>query len=388
MSVSTSMNGGSSLEARESPTARWTRWLPFALVVIVCATACWYGAWRNSFSGSPLLEFQEIGGLAVKQRDLDLGTVWENDHLHYQLPIENRTGSDIRVVDIISSCWCLDVKPRSLVISARKTNLVDITLDLTHRVPGEIGLAERNFTVEIKPVFQSGMPRERGWTLHGIVKSRITLDTLSVDFREVPVRGETPAARKVLATVHIPFDRLEATTDPRVATVKVERHKSCVNIFELTVSWNPSLPVGQFQSLADIDVLNPAGERHHAAKLPISGRMQPEVRLLPSRLILGSKPIGGKLEAVVVIQAPADVALVMEHIETDSRDLQVESVAIEGVPQGRAYKVIQTVRNEGDQSNLVKFFIESKVFKMPLEMQVCYRGEARTTVNHDGTQPR
>jgi hypothetical protein len=348
----------------------------FTLFVIACASAFWYGAWRNVPPSEPLPEFQEIKGLAVKLRDLDLGTVWEDDDLHYQLPIENRTSSDIRVVDFIPSCWCLDVKPRSIVVPAWKTKLVDLALDLTHRVPGEIGLAEREFKVEITPVFESGMHHGPGWRLHGISKSRITLDTLSVDFGEAPVRGKTPVQRKVLATVHLPVDRLDVTTDPSVAKVKVERHKTSANTFELAVFWNASLPVGPFKSQAVIDVISPAGERLRGTKLPIAGRMQPEVRLLPSRLILGSKPIGEKLEAVVVIQAPPDVAIKVDHIETDSRDLHIEPVAIEGLPSGRAYKVVQKVRKAGDQSGLAKFFTKSDRPSAPMEMQVCYRGEA------------
>lgn len=274
------------------------------------------------------------------------------------------------------------------MIPVGKTEYVTFTLDLTYRVPGVIGLVEREFTVQIVPVFERGMSRGQGWNLHGIAKSRLTLDTLSVDFGEAPVKGQRPIPRKVLATVHVPFDRLKVATDPNVATVNVERYKGRANTFEFTVSWNPSLPVGPFKSQAVIDVIGPAGERLRGAKLPIAGRMQPEVRLLSSRMILGSKPIGEKLEAIMVIQAPSDAAIVIDHIETDSRDLQVEPLAIDGMPRGRTYKIIQTVRQEGDQSTHAKFFVKSEKPAAPLEMQVCYRGEARAEAQHSGAKSR
>lgn len=75
----------------------------FAILVIACGGAWWYGARHNSPPTSPQSappDFQEINGLAVKLRDLDMGTVWEDDNLQYQLPIENRTDSDIQVVDL------------------------------------------------------------------------------------------------------------------------------------------------------------------------------------------------------------------------------------------------------------------------------------------------
>lgn len=361
-----------------------SRKLLFSFFVITCAGACWYGAWHNAPRSDPLPEFQELKGLAVKLRDLDLGTVWEDDNLHYRLPIENRTESDIRVVDFVPSCWCLDITPRPLLIPAGTTKLVDVALDLTHRAPGEIGLVEREFGEDITPVFDKGKYHGHGWRLHGISKSRITLDTLSVDFGEAPVRGQSPAPRKVLATVHVPIDHLEVTTEPTIALVKVEHHKSHANSFELSISWNPALPVGLFKSQAKIELITPAGDRLRGAILPISGRMQPEVRLLPSRLFLGSKPIGEKLEAVVVVQAPPNATIVFDHIETDSRDLNVEPVTIEGVSPRRTYKITQTVRKEGDQTSNVKFFIKAEKPAAPMEMQVCYRGEARAAIHRNG----
>ena len=74
-----------------------------AVFVIACAGAWWHGAWRNSPPTSPQSappDFQEIKGLAVKLCDLDLGTVWEDDNFQCRLPIENRTASDIQVVDL------------------------------------------------------------------------------------------------------------------------------------------------------------------------------------------------------------------------------------------------------------------------------------------------
>ncbi len=362
----------------------------FPLLVIACAGAWWYGAWSKAPPSEPPPDFHEIKGLVVKQRDLDLGTVWEDDNLHYRLPIENPTDSDIRVVDFVPSCWCLDITPRSLLIPAGQTKVVDVALDLSHRAPGEIGLVEREFGEEITPVFDKGKYHGHGWRLHGISKSRLTLDTLSVDFGEAPVRGQSPVPRKVLARVHVPVDHVEVTTEPTIAIAKIEHHKNHPNIFELSISWNPALPVGQFKTQARIEVISPAGERLRGATLPISVRMQPEVRLLPSRLILGSKPIGEKLEAVVVVQAPAQATIAFDHIETDSRDLHVEPVAVEGVSAGRAYKITQIVRKEGDQTSNVKFFIKAeKKPTTPMEMQVCYRGEEPAKIHRsDGGNTR
>jgi hypothetical protein len=72
----------------------------FAVFVMACAVAWWYGAWRKPLQIAPPPDFQEINGLPVKLRDLDLGTVWEDDNLQHKLQIENRTDSDIQVIDL------------------------------------------------------------------------------------------------------------------------------------------------------------------------------------------------------------------------------------------------------------------------------------------------
>jgi hypothetical protein len=91
------MEGHPMIRALKSPKCL------FVGFAIACAGAWWYGAWRSAPADAALPDSQEIKGLAVKQCDLDLGTVWEDDHFHDQLPIENRTDSSIRVIDLVPS---------------------------------------------------------------------------------------------------------------------------------------------------------------------------------------------------------------------------------------------------------------------------------------------
>lgn len=140
---------------------------------------------------------------------------------------------------------------------------------------------------------------------------------------------------------------------------------------------NPDLPPGNFQTDAQISVVTPSDKRELTLILPIAGEMQPEVRLLPARVLMAPTSIGETAEAVVTLQVPPEVKVRVDHIEIEDPSLRVESVEIEGMPAGRAYRLRQKVTKAGEQTNTARFF-----FRKPgqiifaLQVEVCYHGES------------
>jgi hypothetical protein len=146
--------------------------------------------------------------------------------------------------------------------------------------------------------------------------------------------------------------------------------------YEILIAPHPSLQPGVFKSKATLFVNTPEGERLSGATFGIDGRVQAEVRPLPARLMLGSKEIGEKAEAVVVLQASAATKVIVERIETDSPDIHVEPATIEGSPPERTFRVSQRVTQLGDQVGTVHFFIRKGSRPAePIVMEVTYRGE-------------
>jgi hypothetical protein len=353
---------------------RWVRRLILAAAFgVSCVAAYWLGSPRDNQRSDPPV--QVIDGLAVETAALDLGEVWEEKGYVSHLPIRNQTGADIQVRDFSIGCDCLAVTPRSLTIPARQNATVSLDLDLAHRSPVDLNAARRPFAVEVTPVTKSFFSRQPGWRVRGVILSRVTLDALSVHFGETPVHGQPTRPQTVLATVHVPAQGLEATVDPKVATVQVSRLPDSDDRYRLAITVQPTLPPGPFKSEVTVTVLTPAGERLPGETLPILGQMQPEVRPLPARMLLGSQPVGETAEAVVVLQAPEGVDVAVERIDAESADVQVEAVTAEGTPAGRAFRVRQQVTKEGDQASTVRFFIRKAGRPaVPVEMQVCYRG--------------
>src|SRR5579884_2904750 len=124
----------------------------FAISIIgLCAIAYRMGASSDANS-----DFVSIDGLAVPTAVLNIGEVWETNAYHLDLPIENRSDSEIGIRDFEASCSCASIEPRRVAIGGHQTAHVSITLDLTRRSLDQIGLGSRPVSVEIHPLRGGG----------------------------------------------------------------------------------------------------------------------------------------------------------------------------------------------------------------------------------------
>src|SRR5262249_52816263 len=70
-------------------------------------------------------------GLWVSPERLNFGEVWEAEQFRWVLPVTNGSGEDIEIVNFATSCNCLSVEPRAVVIPAGQTVEVNLVLNLT-----------------------------------------------------------------------------------------------------------------------------------------------------------------------------------------------------------------------------------------------------------------
>jgi hypothetical protein len=362
------------------------RWLlAIAILGVSFVAAYWGGITAREWHKPPPVEVVE--GLAIPAADLDMGEVWEEKGIAWRLPIRNQTDATVEIHDLLASCGCTSIEPRKLSIPAGETATINLQLDLTHRTYSDAGLAERPFAVMLRPVVGASQPRGPAWKLHGTIKSRVTVDPLAVDFGERPIHGQTPVTQKIAVAVHVPCRGLDVVVVPNVATAAVHRRSDDEAKFDIVLAANPDLPPGRFQADVRLITVSPDGEKALGVTVPLSGIMQPEVRLLPARLLLEAKPIGEVAEAVVTLQASPDVKVAVDHIEVDSPDLRVEPVTVEGIPAGRAFRVRQTVKKDGEQVSEVRFVIREPDKKLiTLPVQVCCRGEAIAAASQTGVK--
>jgi hypothetical protein len=317
-----------------------------------------------------------IEGLEINGSNLDFGEAWEQRKFSWKLPIRNKTGRDINVLDFAFSCGCIDIEPKSLTIPAKQEREIELRIDLTQqRGFPNLQDHERPFAVGITPIQDRRAWPRGSWGVYGIVKSRVTLDKLAINFGDSPVSGEPPVTQTAVALVHIPAEMLAARYDSNVISVAVRKRESPLNDFDVEVGPKPTLQPGPFNAELNLDVVTPTGERLPGLSIPLMGTMQPEIRILPARLILGLREIGKVAEADVVLQAPDREKIIVDQIQTSTTDVDVRSISVENVPSGRAYRVTQKVIKEGDQRNLVTFKIRRGTgVYVVASMEVCCQG--------------
>jgi hypothetical protein len=267
---------------------------------------------------------------------------------------------------------------------------VRLTLDLTQRKPWEMKLGKRPLNLEVAPV----CPQRKckgAWVLSGTILSRVSLDRDSLDFGEAPVHNQPAVRRKVLAVTHVPHRRLGVTVKPPLATVEVAPVNGQPDHYELQIGPMPSLAPRAFQFEVIVDVVTPEGEQLPGVTLPVAGTMQPEVRALPARLMLGPRSVGQVAEAEVVLQVPAGMKWAIDHIETDSPEVTVELTKTKDDTGDQTFCVRQRVTQKGDVASQVRFYIrQGDQMPRPIVMEVSCYGEPEQKIansNNGKEQP-
>jgi hypothetical protein len=185
--------------------------------------------------------------LYIDPQSLDQGEVWESPKHTVVVQVKNLS-SDVRtVVGFGSSCECSAVEPQKLTLRPGEAAELSVDLDLTYRLPYQLGLARRPLTVRLSPVFEGDYAPTPGWELRGVVLSRVSLDAQHVAFGDRCHHAGPPVSRKVRARAHRPHSRVEAVTVPDCATVRVEDVAGSPGQYLIVISPRANLPVGPFK---------------------------------------------------------------------------------------------------------------------------------------------
>jgi hypothetical protein len=219
--------------------------------------------------------------------------------------------------------------------------------------------------------------------IQGEILSRITVDTDFLQFGEEPVHNGPPTTRQVLAVAHVPVKGLEVAVDATLATVTVVPVPGQTNQFLLHVTPDPGLKPGPFKFDVDIQVVTPEGEVLPGFILPVAGKMCPEIRALPARLLLGIRPVGQTADATVVLQVPKGTVWTVDHIETSSADINVAPVNALGNDSNPMYRVSFHLTKPGDHEGTVRFLVrKGKQEPTPIVMEVsCFADSTALSPN-------
>jgi hypothetical protein len=331
----------------------------------------------NRTNPSPPPSPQRVSEFSVDAAALDFGEVWEHKGFAHAVPVRNNTPAPAEVgFDV--SCDCLGVEPKAVTIPPAEARTVRVLFDLTARESYQLGAAVREVRHAVSPRRADRPPGQaEPWVVRGRVRSRITLDTLRADFAETVIAGRPADPLRVGATLHVPADRVEAeVAAPQLIRPEVVRPDGGP-AFSVLLHPAADIPEGRFATELTLFVVA-GGERVAAAWLPVVGVVQPEVRPVPARVWLGSKPVGEAFETAITLQrpGPADRKAAVERVETDAPHVVVAPTPEPVGDGGLAYRVRVTVPGPGDHADTVRFVVRPHG-KSPrtIETELNYRGE-------------
>jgi hypothetical protein len=324
---------------------------------------------------------------------MDFGEVWEQKSFTHEFFVRNNTSAAFPV-NFGVSCDCLDVEPHTLKLTSGESRPIRVSFDLTSRQGHQRGMPLREVRYAIRP-YRADQPNgDTGpaFVLSGRVRSRVTLDTLRADFADMLIAGQSNEPLRIAAALHVPADRVEAdVAAPHLFRAEIVRTGDGPT-FAILLHPAPDMPPGKFRTELVVTVVV-GGARTAAGWLPVVGDVQPEVRPLPARVWLGSKPVGDTLETVVALQrpGPADRRAVVERVETDAAHVAVDPTPEPLGTGALAYRVRVRVSGPGDHSETIRFVVR-RHGRGPetVTTELNYRGEPPTAAAHvqpNGGQP-
>lgn len=261
----------------------------------------------HTYTPSELDQSQTVvKGLNIDPGDLSLGEVWETPAYRHKLTLINLTSKPIRIKDFVTSCDCTEIVPPSITIPADGSASVVAVLNLTHRLPYQVGLESHDISVRIDPVCENDYAPRPGWQVKGRVRSRVSLDTTLLAFGSMCHFGCT-VSRDIHATVFMPAREILVRAEPALAVVKIEAVDGVDGIgrrVRIKVTPNKDIPVGPFEFDLSIAAVGLNGKHYPCATVPVRGEMQPSVRIEPSILLFGEQKLGAVVHDDITVSLP------------------------------------------------------------------------------------
>lgn len=345
-----------------------SRQVAACLVVLTSFTLAgfWLGS-RQDTSGAT------TGGLTIAEEALDFGEVWAQRDFQWTLPIHNRTGTDIEILDIRASCQCALVDPRSCVIPAGRAVPVRLELDLTTADLEEASRPSRPFDVELLPVVKGRSTGEVRWRVEGRVhRYPLVLSPPFLDFGESLVQGSPSPRGIVNVKCSQPVTSLTAQCDESLAAVRVRQPDKGRGEFQVEVSPRSNLSKGKHDFTVDLKAVLKDGKRERelpALPLRVTVHVTSGVQVVPRNIMFGGAKVGEIVEDTVTFSSRAK-GFVVSEVERGAADSFEVTPIGESQDGARLFRVLQRVSKVGFQRSEVAFLVREEGTEQSYEVSI------------------
>jgi hypothetical protein len=215
---------------------------------------------------------------------------------------------------------------------------------------------------------------QEGWIIKGKVRKALFFDPPFLQFGGDLVPGLPFAFEKVSTTALAPLQGVDVECVPPLAETRIKSLGGNPEKYEIQVKPLPSLPPGTFRFDVLVKPLDATGTALPPIMVPAEGRVREEVEATPSTIYLGVKKIGTSCVETVVLHSPNGKPFEIEKIESSSSSVHVEPCSAAGL-DGKAFRIIQQVSEEGPHANLVTFAIRiARQATLQVSLRVDYHG--------------
>jgi hypothetical protein len=318
-------------------------------------------------------------GLHVEPERLSFGERWEDAQFPWTLPIENRTDKDIEISGFSSSCTCTAIQPQALVIPARQTREIRLTLDLTAKKQEDAEKGVWDFEVAIQPqVAALAGKRPPEWRLKGRVKAAIRLPYRLLELGRYSEYAQPIPPRTVPIVSSVPLDDLHVSGELPSFPVKVRRGVADPASFELDIEPKPGLPIGTYSFDLTLVPEPRGGGTLPEKRLRVRAEVVSDIQPSASQLLLGAAAVGETVEDVVSLSSLTGAGFEVRDWRCSDTALTVERMKGSD-PGSPTFRVRQRVGGPGPHQEVITFVVVPTSGARPagaieVVLPVCYHG--------------
>ena len=322
--------------------------LLYAVLLLICCAAFAIGYRKTSVAN---------GGLVVESRSLDFGSAWDGTHRAMKFSIKNPTSLPISVINMVTSCSCTSVRPRTFIVEAGASQVVEAELDLRAWRNDKQNGDKTVFQASIIPQIENSSTRPTPWIITGEIKRLVKVSVPNNIFSCEAVVGRPREPFDATVTYLTTLEGLTAACNPTKAAVNVEGGP---RVFKLHISPRSDLPPG----LTDFDIT--VQPKHATEDLPTSQwkmlvKVHQLVEPVPSTVSFGALPLGQIATQSITLMSRGDISFTIEAWKSANTNTIVEPLvsAPGAATPNKAFKVTQRITELGSQQSAVVFSVRT-----------------------------
>lgn len=316
------------------------------------------------------------GRLEIPADRLDFGTVVEQKGFVYRLPVENRSSQAVEIASIERSCGCASVTPRSFTLAPFESRWLQLNLNLRGDDAFTYSGDERDFAVELRPVYAKAMTPGETWRVTGRVQSPFRIVERPLRFaRDALIAGSDFAPLEFTIEPRAPFQKVTVALDAKSAPAQIasERRGDAIHV---TLAPDGSLPIGAHEFRLSIAVMGADGAPQPGQTLRLPARVVPDVEIEPTYLRLNGPANGDSSDSrQVTLKSHTGTSFEILGVDLPDGLVSVSPLATDRESMA-AYAVAATSFSAELSVKTVQFHVRSAnaragEFMVPLQVVMC-----------------